>query len=194
MIEINWFQSNKYYPSRKLGIYACISSRITTVIQVVRDYQINYNWYNEPFAVSQYKAFILRHAWLNLWDERMTTGRINQVAILKGFLIFPFNHVKCQKEKNRNYTCRLTKNFTYSITRIYCNTNAELSHINKLTQRTSKHKCNKAQLSFQKPLFTYSGWSKHELIWSTKDCFTYCIQFAHVHPICTVHKMNPRKR
>ena len=23
---------------------------------------------------------ILRHAWLNLWDERMTTGRINQVA------------------------------------------------------------------------------------------------------------------
>ena len=25
-------------------------------------------------------TFILRHAWLNLWDERMTTGRINQVA------------------------------------------------------------------------------------------------------------------
>ena len=28
----------------------------------------------------QSKIFILRHAWLNLWDERMTTGRINQVA------------------------------------------------------------------------------------------------------------------
>ena len=27
------------------------------------------------------ELFILRHAWLNLWDERMTTGRINQVAI-----------------------------------------------------------------------------------------------------------------
>lgn len=27
------------------------------------------------------KSFILTHAWLNLWDERMTTGRINQVAI-----------------------------------------------------------------------------------------------------------------
>ena len=27
------------------------------------------------------KSFILRHAWLNLWDERMTTGRINQIAI-----------------------------------------------------------------------------------------------------------------
>ena len=35
------------------GIDACISSRITTVIQVVRDYQINDNLYNEPFAVSQ---------------------------------------------------------------------------------------------------------------------------------------------
>ena len=77
------FVSNKYYPSVKLGIYACISSRITTVIQVVRDYWIVYNWYNEPFAVSQYKAFILRHAWLNLWDERMTTGRIDQVAIFE---------------------------------------------------------------------------------------------------------------
>ena len=30
----------------------------------------------------QSKIFILRHAWLNLWDERMTTGRINQVATI----------------------------------------------------------------------------------------------------------------
>ena len=29
------------------------------------------------------KSFILRHAWLNLWDKHMTTGRINQVTILK---------------------------------------------------------------------------------------------------------------
>ena len=26
------------------------------------------------------KVFILRHAWLNLWDKHMTTGRINQVT------------------------------------------------------------------------------------------------------------------
>ena len=26
------------------------------------------------------KMFILRHAWLNLWDKHMTTGRINQVT------------------------------------------------------------------------------------------------------------------
>ena len=64
----------------KSGIPACISSRITTVIQVVRYHQINHNWFNEPFAVSQYKSLILRHAWLNLWDKHMTTGRINQVS------------------------------------------------------------------------------------------------------------------
>ena len=28
------------------------------------------------------ELFILRHAWLNLWDKHMTTGRINQVTIL----------------------------------------------------------------------------------------------------------------
>ena len=30
----------------------------------------------------QRKLFILRRAWLNLWDKRMTTGRINQIAIV----------------------------------------------------------------------------------------------------------------
>ena len=27
--------------------------------------------------------FILRHAWLSLWDKHMTTGRINQITIIK---------------------------------------------------------------------------------------------------------------
>ena len=27
-------------------------------------------------------VFILRHAWLNLWDKHMTTGRINQVTVV----------------------------------------------------------------------------------------------------------------
>ena len=35
----------------------------------------------------QSKRFILRHAWLNLWDERMTTGRINQVAIIHCYML-----------------------------------------------------------------------------------------------------------
>ena len=42
------FVSNKRNPEGK----ACISSRITTVIQVVVDHQRNDNCFNEPFAVS----------------------------------------------------------------------------------------------------------------------------------------------
>ena len=51
---------------RELSFRACISPRITTVIQVVRDHQINYNCFNEPSAVSPYKLLILRLAWLSL--------------------------------------------------------------------------------------------------------------------------------
>lgn len=29
--------------------------------------------------------FILRHAWLNLWDKHMTTGRINQVTTFRPY-------------------------------------------------------------------------------------------------------------
>ena len=88
---------NTSRPPRQLGVDACISSRITTVIQVVRYYQINYNWYNEPFAVSQYKLFILRHAWLNLWDKRMTTGRINQVTSPWTIVEHKFNIISHKK-------------------------------------------------------------------------------------------------
>ena len=31
--------------------------------------------------------FILRHAWLNLWDKHMTTGRINQVSYFELLLL-----------------------------------------------------------------------------------------------------------
>ena len=50
---------------RELGLRACISPRITTVIQVVIDHQINYNCFNEPSAVSTIQH-ILRLAWLSL--------------------------------------------------------------------------------------------------------------------------------
>ena len=61
--EAHWFLSNNDTP---LELDARISSRITTGIRVVGDYQINYNWFNEPYAVSRIDLFILRHAWLNL--------------------------------------------------------------------------------------------------------------------------------
>ena len=38
-------------PGVESGLGACISSRITTVIHVRIDHQINYNCFNEPFAV-----------------------------------------------------------------------------------------------------------------------------------------------
>ena len=61
--ELHWFLYliNTSLLSKELGFYACISSRFTTVIQVVKkkDHQINYNWFNEPFAVSQYKCLYL---------------------------------------------------------------------------------------------------------------------------------------
>lgn len=40
--------------------------------------------------------FILTHAWLNLWDKHMTTGRINQITILKE------EATSSKKERNRN--------------------------------------------------------------------------------------------
>ena len=48
--------SNKHNPSTESGLGACISSRITTVIHVMNDHQINYNCFNEPFAVSPYRS------------------------------------------------------------------------------------------------------------------------------------------
>ena len=47
--------SNKYNLSVKSGFYARISSRITTVIRITVDNHVNYNCFNEPFAVSPYK-------------------------------------------------------------------------------------------------------------------------------------------
>ena len=53
----SWFLSNKYYPYVRLDIDAWISSRINTVIQVVKDHKINYNLYNDPFAVSMHNIY-----------------------------------------------------------------------------------------------------------------------------------------
>ncbi len=39
----------------------------------------------------QSTTFTLTHAWLNLWDERMTTGRINQIPIFQSFPDFERN-------------------------------------------------------------------------------------------------------
>ena len=79
-----WLKSNKYSPSKKdsWAFYACISSRITTVIHVVGTIK----WIiTDLMSHSQFHCIdllILRHAWLSLWDKHITTGRINQVTIV----------------------------------------------------------------------------------------------------------------
>ena len=53
----DWFWTNKSALSpRGRSWLACISSRITTVIQVDLDHLRNLDWFNEPFAVSPYKG------------------------------------------------------------------------------------------------------------------------------------------
>ena len=47
--------SNKYSPSVKSGFNACISSSFSAVIHITGEHQINYNCFNEPFAVSPCK-------------------------------------------------------------------------------------------------------------------------------------------
>ena len=40
------------------------------------------------------ELFILTHAWLNLWDKRMTTGRINQVTKIYSNQYFRLYYIK----------------------------------------------------------------------------------------------------
>ena len=54
----------------------------------------------------QSKIFILRHAWLNLWDERMTTGRINQVANIKTIRHW---HAEANAQQGKNPERRIAK-------------------------------------------------------------------------------------
>ena len=54
--RIGFFLIMTSRPPKQLGFDARISSRITTGIRVVEEYQINYNWFNELYAVSQYKV------------------------------------------------------------------------------------------------------------------------------------------
>ncbi len=60
------------------------------------------------------KSFILRHAWLNLWDKRMTTGRIDQVAISSIFLALGTGLIRkdlwmLSKKKASIYQCEKNK-------------------------------------------------------------------------------------
>ena len=75
------------------------------------------------------ELFILRHAWLNLWDKHMTTGRINQVSSL-------FTHLVCIMIQQCNIFCRPT----FFIDSLPRNTQRYVSQTQALMQhRMNKH-------------------------------------------------------
>ena len=94
--------SNKYTASKKSRFYACISSRITTVIQITSDHQINYNCFNEPFAVSTCKdlywdmhgLIFETSIWLLAGSTRFLLSNGNQRSRLHG------KRFLCKQRKN----------------------------------------------------------------------------------------------
>ena len=70
---------------------ASISSRIPTVILVVIDHQINYNWYNELSAVSQYKtcSYLDMHGLILEQSIWLLAGSTRYLSIADSFSSIP---------------------------------------------------------------------------------------------------------
>ena len=102
------FVSNKHSPSREGGICACISHRITMVIHVKRDHQINYNCFNEPFAVSPYKSLYLdMHGLIfetSIWLLAGSTRLLSLSSPLLTILLFSVISYMKENTKRRRTT------------------------------------------------------------------------------------------
>jgi hypothetical protein len=91
--------TNKHNPSTESGLGACISSRITTVIHVRNDHQINCNCFNEPFAVLPYRSLYWdmhglifeTSIWLLAGSTRLVNEPLNRCTDALGNPK-PFNH------------------------------------------------------------------------------------------------------
>ena len=81
------------------------------------------------------KLFILRHAWLNLWDKHMTTGRINQVTLLS-----THGH-----ENHPHKNLRLSSGFSRSA----CAHTTEHAHQPELQRRALILRVSKTEVKFQ---------------------------------------------
>ena len=82
----------------------------------------------------QSKRFILRHAWLNLWDERMTTGRINQIATLVSRVVAIYWLSKKTGFRWSSTTCKTRCGYGITMTNVYCSWDVS----EKLTFSTSR--------------------------------------------------------
>ena len=92
---------------------------------------------------------ILRHAWLNLWDKHMTTGRINQVFHMSSMCITAA-HVNIKVAKNMS-TLRLQR-FKYirytGDTAPICMQSACIFHWDTCCHNSMSPHCTNAQHSF----------------------------------------------
>jgi len=86
------------------------------------------------------KLFILRLAWLNLWDKHMTTGRINQVIILFIFLFVYMCLQDIRKKKKidsfffqicLSFVCRTFHSYTL-ISRVEIKSSTGCSHFKRM--------------------------------------------------------------
>ena len=57
-------------------------AKVSNMRKIRKIFAADYVWCNEPCADSCI-AVILRHAWLSPWNKHMTTGRINQISIVR---------------------------------------------------------------------------------------------------------------
>ena len=144
--------TNKHNPSTESGLGACISSRITTVIHVRNDHQINCNCFNEPFAVSPYRSLY--------WDMH---GLIFETSIwlLAGSTRFVHNH-----QKSANTIC-LSRQSCFS--KPYAQNSAAMkqesredSALNVVQNPTHKlelwqQRIGSKQQSFRDPLLTFTS-------------------------------------
>ena len=104
------FLSNKYIPSIELGFLACISSRITTVIQVVRYYQINYSWFNlsclkfhriSAYTLDMHGLVFKTSIWLLVGSTRLLPFFFFFFCFCLLLLLLFFNFTRRKQKKNK---------------------------------------------------------------------------------------------
>ena len=127
------------------------------------------------------KLFILRHAWLNLWDKHMTTGRINQVNIVS--------------------TVKRHRNWKQTIS----NKQARRTQITALASRTTrrKHPPHAARHHAISCRFAFIALSEERQKHRSKPCAladpsssfhsSKCTSFIHSKPQNHTHKINKHK-
>ena len=171
--------TNKHNPSTESGLGACISSRITTVIHVWNDHQINCNCFNEPFAVSPYRSLY--------WDMH---GLIFETSIwlLAGSTRFVHNHRKgapaLRSSKPAAHISAVTKRESQedsALNGIQCPANKPALWQQRETEASIDHSSTRCLQHLQQcklrcfqllPKFTPNFNTQQILHWISKQCST----------------------